>query len=566
MQLSTIQAVLSTDKDTRTDYFDRLINSKRNAIIDIHHEYYDGNHWSFDSDNKSQVTMSGATMFSKQSASGVKSSKDPYQRTATRSGSAYHSGQLQVTNYPKLFIQKYQEYITGAENDDILVKLGEEFDEATQESINVLWGDLNTFIKEQTSRMVLDTVFLSKLSYNVQKKDYEIDIVDAVESFPIYDRKTIVGMVQAYTVTKEDLKLMGIDVSTLDKKNGKYSFAMVTYPDDNGNYMRIWVVNGKKYITNPKGGYEATMDNGEYLVDELNFNAYSVTPNINHAFHNFDDTHLEDSEMFDWIRKNDAINASDTIEFIANQYFAMPQVKIDKVEMKSRGYNMDDPALKQEIAHYSYMPGGVTGLPIEVVSGHSIPDSYYKGKESLQSDIHKLASIPQWLMDSNGFSNVTAETLQIGFQMLERKIKQKREQLSIQIRELTYKYLQIHGKTREGLLLKDFDCAVEWNEIFPLSNEKQIEFFQNSAVNGLIPTEYAITEMLKLVGRADDVEDVIFSRNQLGLDKATALRAEIDKKRAIEKQAKKAEEQVQVTAKRKAEIASLNEQIKQAKK
>ena len=527
--------LLSQPSTQVNEYFSSLESNKRNTTLRNIREYYQGNHWLYDEDGKSNTTMSGKKIWGGRTRQG--NSTDVYQRSGKSKDVSFTRGQLQTINYIKRFTQVYQDYIL--KGGDVKIYVESENEDLQQKEnliLDEIWEDAGVFVKEQVTKLVLNTVGVSKLIYTNNR--YYVRAVDAINVYPIYDDTVIVGTIESYMIDAAEAKAYGITT-----KEKMVSYADVYYPDDSGQYYNIKFVNG-----------EIISDDGKptKLIPELNFNPYNIVSNLDHPFTVFDNDSLEDSEVFEWIDKNDTLNATRTIEFLSNLFLASPKVGVDHEKLEKMNLTLEDPALQDALSRFQWSPYTIDTLPIEVHQGNGIPDSFYKGLAMIRQGLFEDASIPDFLITGEIAGGLATETLELGLSMLESKINQKREQIKKLIRSVSEKVLQVNGI--EGAVIE-----IEMPPVKELAIKDMIREIRENTIAGILPTRYSQGEVLKLLNKGDDIA-IVKEMEQDDLGEVTKL---IQQKRGLVQSEIQAEVQVKREEQQKEELKQTEDRIKE---
>ena len=562
MKLSDLTSFISnSNREDRTSFLESLLDSDRNKLIDVHRDYYNGIHWMFgeSSDDKTNRTRSGKLIWGK---SNNINTNDAYQRERGTS-LGFHRGQLQTYNYIKSFIQIYQDFAIGNNVDDIKVTYEptateaeveavaqgegiEQIDtntERIQEFIDNFWIDIDSYLKTQMARMILNTVAIGSVQMDEQTGEMYPEVEDARKIFPVYHKTRMVGVISAYYIDAAHARILGVDT----KDDVIYS---ELYYQEEGQFYYVKMIDGKVILEDGKP---------IPLPEEMNFNPYTIVANIDHAYRMFDTTSLEDSEIFNWIDKVDALNSNATIEFITNQYLVMPKVTLDFQMAKEMNVNINDPAFRQALRRFQFAPGSIDSVPFKLHDGKSIPDSFYKGKTQIKDALFEDASIPQFLMNAQGMSNIKVETLQLGMSMLTRKINQKRAQLTRLIQEQTAKALKAAGLVTEANREVENNVHVNYPDIGGMTRKELLEHFSQAAQTGLYPKRYSQEESLKLIGKEEDIPEV----KEAEQNELIRINQEIQQQRSIVENEQLAQAQVQQREQQLSERQQLEEQLNQ---
>lgn len=553
MNIKTLQGVLQMSPKERVDYFRDLINNDRNNRLRINRKYFDGEHWAFNSDGRSNTTTSGKQVWGK-SRKGNQDT-DVYQRNAsTSSDTSFSRGQLSIYNFIKKFIHLYQDYILGDKTGKCEVKyvpsdtleLGsaKESEALINEKISNLWKNIDSFIKEQVAKAVLNTVAVSKLVIDINDHNNdEVVCVDAINYYPIYDGSKRVGSCEMYMISPTEAKGYGVS----SDKEAVYAKFIYSVGD---TFYFIESVNG--YILNLQEDGTA-----EILIEENAYDPYDLVSNLDHPFTVFDDNSLEDSEIFDWIDKNDNYNSSRTIEFLTNMYLAAPKASIDFEIMKNLNIQITDPAIQDALRSFQYSPFSIDTLPIKVTTGSTIPESFYIGLQNTKDALFEDANIPAFLLSGSMPSGIAVETIELGMKMLQRKIQQKRDQIEKIVKDATIKYLEVQGIVGVD---RD-DIVLDLPAVVGLSSKELLLQMKEYSIAGILPSKYVREEALELMNRAGDLDRVKDIENADQVE----LRSAIEDRRRIIQQESDVQRNLEERDRKRQELANLNSQISEIK-
>ena len=568
MLYSKLISLLSTPKDLKSTLND-IISSDRNKILEIHRDYYDGIHWAVDKGGQANSTRSGKLIWGK-SFNYQGSESDKLGRSGGKGNKiSFHEGQLQTHNYIKLFTNTYQDFVLGQGDDNIEI-IYEETDEKPKnekavtepenapapqgeepkekedtksEFLDKMWKDSTSFVKEEIARMVITTIALCETVWS-EEEGYTVVIRDAQEFVPIYKDGKHIGSMRVYMISALDAKdLYQVDLG----KKEEAVFADMFYPEEE-RYYNTKVVDGVVIDT-------------VLMPDSLNFDPFTFVANLDLPFRDFDEDNLEDSEIFNWIDRNDALNSNETVEFVSNQYLAMPKITMDHDIMDKMGISMKDPAFKKALKEFQYFPGSVDSLPIKLQDGKTIPQSFYTGKDTIIQALFEDAGIPRFVFSGEGMINISAETVTLGMGMLVRKISQKRDQMIRLIKTASMKALKAQGLIDKDMDLRDLPISVNLPNVIGLNQEEFLEQLFIALDKNLITKEYATMEFMRSIGREDEAEDQIkaLDSNSAELLEGVEARAneikserevktQVDEKKAKESETKRMEAEIKALA------------------
>ena len=573
MKLTDFQRLTDSkvESEARSKKFSAMINSPRNARLKMHRDYYDGIHWVY-GNGKVTTTRSTKVIWGK-GGTYQGSENDKLARRDSGHDDGYSAGLIQTKNYIKLFTQTYQDFILGDEEAEIEVTLQPEIKkgsveegekqetvdqyEEANEFLKDLWVDAPEFIKTQTPRMVINTVGSQSLSWDSVAGKYVVQLEDSMQLYPIYDRDRHVGTMQGYMISGEDAKLL-YGIANLKKKEA-VTYMEAYYPDEAGDYWMARYVDGKLIGETDADG-KSTAE-AMKLPEEINFDPYTIFPNIDHPYRKYDEKHLEDSEIFNWINSNDTLNSTETIEFITNLFMAMPKLGLDFVAIEKLGLDVTSAAFQQALSKYQYAPNAIDNVPIKPAEGVTLGDSFYKGKDTIKDGLFEFAGIPQFVINAEGLVNIAADTIELGMSILIRKINQKRQQLIKGMKETSLKALKAKGYVDSDTTINTSDLIVTLPDITSVNMKDMLKALMDAVDRNIVSEKYATKEFLNAIGREQDLDEVI-EEKQIGL---LNVRGDIEKQKSLVKNEILVEKELKTQARDQAELDEVQQRINQAK-
>lgn len=534
MKLKDFRSLLATtNKKQVAKFFEDFATCERNKIIDIHRDYYNGDHWIVETNGEIYSTRSGRVIWGKRVSFDPQGNDPLNRRTRQSRNASFTQGQVQTHNYVKDVCQKYVDYLFGDEEGEVSVYIEEGSSAAEyQEVVDSLWSDIESFLKWELGRMYTDTIGAIRINYDSNNNEYYLDVQDPKEFIPIYKGREVVGNILVSTIDAEEAKAYGV--------NGDSDVTYVeVFLEENDRVLFTRLVDGTQ------------VDQWLALPDQLNFLPIVFVSNIDHPFDDFSETKLEDSEIFNIIERNDVINANETIEFVANLYYASPKLSIDSVAIKELGIPVNSPEFMQALDQYQYFPGGVDNLPLKLLQGEGVPDSFYKGKEQNKKALLEKAGIPEFLFNGT-MNNVAAETVELGLKVFAKKISQKRAQLQQLVRDATATVLSTYG-----VEVEDDDITLIMPDVLSQKFKDLIDSLFQALDRNVLTEQYATERYLELTGRQDDLEEIVNTKqaNQVALlesiqkqksliESEGRIKSELEKKEAQKKELSNIEEEI----------------------
>jgi hypothetical protein len=517
MNIGKFNHFLEAKPDKRVEMLERIFSpdNHRQQQLRINRDYYDGKHWDIGESGRANTTRSGKLIWGKSKTvnrvvDGQAGSRIPRGTTGSSNDISFHSGQLQVNNYIKLFTQIYQDFIVGSDTETIAITWDGDKSDDIDEKIKELFPQPEQFVKKLMVRMITNTVATTKLIWSESMGRFILSQAEPLEITPIYEGEMQVGTIVAYYV---DVELLDIDEAIYGDEE-KVIYTEVYYLNS-GNWHRLTMVNGRIVTKDDEGkwvsgGLSDAIDMSSLSSDgiDMNFNPYTITPNIDHAYKKFDDYELEDSEIFNWIDKNDALNSNETIAFITNQYLAMPKVTVDMDMASKLGIDINSVTFKQQIKEYQFFGGSIDTLPIKLVQGQTVPDSFYKNLDRIVDALYNDAGIPRALTAGNSFSNIAEGTAQLSMVTLSRKIQQKRDQITLHLKYVIYKYLRATGMIGEDVDVNDIPLVVTYPELMAMSRKDLLDHYERAFISGVYPKRYVQRKALEVIGEGEDLAEV----------------------------------------------------------
>lgn len=563
MTLNEFKKLLERKPKERNEYFMSITgyDNPRNAQIAINRKYFDGKHWHFDEDGLSNQTMSGKMPWVNKAhhehvREGERGFSMPARRARHNDDILFTHGQLQTNNYVRMIGQTYQDFTGGNNNQKVSVNITdikdivideEEIDPflAINTELSSLWKDAGDFIKTQVLRGYLDTVMTASLDYMSSTNDYLINYIDPLQLFPVYEYDKRVGTLQGYQISGAKAKVLyGVDDV---QEDDKVSYIRGTVLID-GSYKFFEFVNGKKVN-------ESDLMGKTESSDAQNYDPVAIQANIDHPYQNFDDYTLEDSEIFNVIDKNDALNSLDSMGYITNLKMAMPTAVIDWDVIDKIGMDPRSPDFQQFLKNFNYFSGSVNNAAVKLIPGQVVPDQFYKHLERLERGLYEFAGVPRFIVSGEGLSAISQETMNLAMAILIRKITQKREKVSRLIGDLSIKFLKAKGLIAPELEYEDITFSINYPALDTMSDRELVDYFTGSG--DLFPQRYKQRVVLESLGRTDDIAEV----KEASQEALSEIRTAVEERRRAVQAEQEAERQLQQAEQTETELAEVESRI-----
>lgn len=448
-----------------------LLSSNKNTTIRMLRDYYNGEQWIKNS-WMTDTTRSGKTVWNIHK-------KNP-------NDLGVGEGDLQVYNVCDSTVNVYSSYARGTINDDnrIIVDDNDDLQELANDKIN-----LDVLIPRFVTRAGVDSVVIPK--YN---EEGGLDLVDSLEIFPIYDGDEKIGTVRIYEISANDPMVIE---NNIDIKKGQKAIYMEIWRPEGGEMWLTKFIN-KTQIEDGKAPFE--------------FDPHIYISNKDNEFVKFDENHIEVSDVYRLVDIQDALNKTLTEEGIIISKVAFPMIKVIKeaYDMMAEGkLNADD--LSKKLSEISLVAGKIISAPIEVVPGQEIPTGVDNYVDNIFEQVYRITGIPKGVYVSEGMSGISEKTMSAMMESLKRRIDEKRANIEKGIKEYVC------------MLANDFTLGdsvhIEWSEMFAMSKAEEAELIVLGYQHGVFPREYALEQLLEILGDGDEFQEIIDKINEGDVNK-----------------------------------------------
>jgi hypothetical protein len=474
--------VIAAIKDNKIDkLLGRLKASVRNSTIDMLRDYYNGNQWLLNGDF-TDTARSGRRMWN------IKKQKPEDMGVS--------EGDLQTFNVCGSSVAVYSSYARGNinERNRIVVKDNKELTDQLNDSLN-----FDVLISRHVTRASTDSYGVWKYtkaagSNKAEKEeksaklkgqglDY-IELIDAKEVFPIYLGEKKVGTIRMYKVS-----IHAPEVPS--KYKGKTDKSTLTYAE-------IWIPDNKGVMWLYKFIEEEQIDKGKAPYD---FDPYIYVPNKDNEFAVLDENSIEVSDIYNLIPIQDTLNKTLTEEGIIISKVAFPMIKVIK-EMyeKMADGSIDADKLRADLSKVSLLAGKIISAPIERVDGQDIPHGVDTYINNIFAQIYRITGIPKGVFVSEGMSGISEKTISAMMESLKRRVDEKRANIEEGIKQYVY-MMTGSEETMDA-------TTVEWAEMFAMSKAEQAEVVIEGFVNGVLTRDYALEELLHVLGDSERFEEI----------------------------------------------------------
>lgn len=494
------------DIDDRKKLVAKLNAPKRNKLIAIFHDYYDGLQWMFSGGDVSTTNHGNS-----RTTRSLKEMWKPLNDGEPDTG--YTAGQLRVWNIIKNAVDAYTDYVRGDSNDKtkITIQMPDKTsnDDLSVESMAIFGDDLDEFIVNATQMSCITSVAPTKYTAykntdvsdrKVLSKIYlqdddevsaSVELVDPMQLEPLYWESKKRGYIRFYKIDCDEAN--ELINKGFDSKDGELYWEC-WYIDDNGKIVL------KKYVN-------------EHEVETINnvydYMPYYLQPNKKHNKHNFDLDHTEVSDVDDLVELQDDLNAYLTDLGIIHRNVALPMLKVmDEFVKNAHKNGMDFDKLKQMIRTLRTEAGQIIVGPLEKMPATGAADSQMRYLQDIFDQFYRDTRIPRSLLNSDGLSNMSGDALDNLFQSLRVVIGRKRTNAAKIIAYNVKVHLKTMGKWQQGMTIK-----IEMPDIFAISRSQRADILVKASQNGL-PSTYIIGEFADLLGDGEKREELIASAGE----------------------------------------------------
>lgn len=490
------------DQTQLTKLINDLRNNGRNQKLMELRDYYSGRQWASVSKVRGQTRQ-------------ARSGRIMWKQMGDDPNRGFTSGELKVWNLIAPAIDTYAKYARGDENDNIkiLVKRGTATDETLSDAAMSLFEDLDEFTIESVVKMSNDGVLTTKytaLSATGDPKAVSsevqvmatirmeemagsdpgdigmVEIIDPCEIEPIYWKGQVRGVIRFYEIDKEVAKK---EYNVTVKKKDPLYFEVWFIGDDG-------TVNCRKFIETE----EITEGNEK---TDYEFLPYVIQENADHAMRTFclDTIAYSDTDSLESLQ--DEVNAFNTDLSVVFRNVALPMLKITDDFLKG-ATDMDMEKVKKWLQSLTTAAGTVLLAPLEKLNSAGPADSQVSYINYLLDQYYRHTGIPKSVFNSEGLSNIAAETLDNILQSLRKRVADKRTRVAKVVRKMVKLHLTTIKQWAE-----DLEIEVIYPDMYT-SPKKAISDLIIQAQNaGLIPDTYASQKIIALLGDSENEEKIL---------------------------------------------------------
>lgn len=447
-----------------------LLSGNKNNTIKMLRDYYNGEQWQYNS-WMTDTTRSGKKVWNVHK-------KNP-------NDMGIGEGDLQVYNVCDSTINVYSSYARGTINDDNRVSIDENDSLAQQVNDKI---DLDIIISRTITRAGVDSTCIWKFT-----EDGTIDFIDTLEIFPIYDGEDRVGTIRLYEISKNDPVVVENNIEL--KKGERVLYMEIWQPKGETMWLTKYV--NKEVIEDGKAPYE--------------FDPHIYVSNKDNEFVKFDEQNIEVSDIARLVDIQDALNKTITEEGIIISKVAFPMIKVIKeIYDKMAEGTINAEQLKKDLAEVSLVAGKIISAPIEREGGMDIPTGIDTYIDNIFQQIYRVTGIPKGIYVSEGMSGISEKTMSAMMESLKRRVDEKRANIERAVR----KYVVMLTGNPE---IED-SVTIEWAEMFAMSKEEQAGLLVQGYQAQILTREYALEQLLDILGDGDRFEEIIDLINEGNLE------------------------------------------------
>lgn len=500
------------DTKTREQFVKLLKKNPKAQILNTLQDYYDGIQW----DLANKMMMQGETRH-------TRSGKEMWKSFDDNKAKGLSIGELKVWNLIKAAIDIYSRYTRGDDQDDIVIQVKKKVtdtqgkvttvndDALSDEASNIFW-EPNNFVMSATTRMSVNSVLVIKYKkldgegenqdeVKILKKIFMSDDdsitgtfedVDPRTILPIYWNDKIRGYVRFYFISQEEAQTLITDNEVQVPDGYKVKKDPL--------YWEAWYINDSAEVQLEKYVENLQIVAGKAPYD---FIPFAIASNSKHPFRNFSLHCIEGSDVEDLIDLQDDINAFLTDLGIIFRKVAIPMLKATDEFMKS-AKDGDIEKVKKSFSKISTMAGQILFAPIEKVNGTDVGPGTIKYLDDLKDQFYTLTNIPKSVFNSEGLSNIAAQTMEYLYTSLSKRIGDKRTKITEVIKTIVEMHLRANGKWT-----KDLEVAVIFPDIFGLTKLDRITMIQKGKEMEVLPKKYIAEKTIDVLGDGENSQEIL---------------------------------------------------------
>src|SRR5690606_19339051 len=159
----------------------------------------------------------------------------------------------------------------------------------------------------------------------------------------------------------------------------------------------------------------------------------------------FDSNHLEESDVEELVELQDDLNSFVTDLGVIYRQVAIPMLKMTDESIKA-AKSSDIEKVKKNIQELTNYAGQILFAPVERMRADGVSESLVRFIMDIREQYHVITNIPKSVFNSEGLSNIAAETLEHLFESLAKVIGEKRTAIAKLIVDNVKMYLIHNGK------------------------------------------------------------------------------------------------------------------------
>lgn len=510
MQYYEVLGTISEGKINKLQ--DTLQSSKKNRLVSMYRDYYQGYQWLFNGE-VSSTTRSGKLMWK--------------EKDVTSNFKGFTAGELKCWNLVQPSIDIYSSYVRGTTDDSTTIEVGKELAKLG-ELLNKHFDNSDEIVIRTTRRMSNDGNTVWKFTTS------GVEIVDLLQVTPVYNGDKKVGTIRQYEVSASDPMVR-------DNPVGKAK----TYI-----YTEIWIPS-QALLEKGKGDFNLykfinkTQIEQDKIVSPYAFDPHIVIANKRREFGGLseDGTDISDTEQI--IEIQDDWNAYQTDIGIINRQVAFPLFRtVSSLWEQIIEGKLDSEGLRKELEKVSIRAGSIINAPIERMETSGLPQSSVSYVEYMLEQLYRVTGIPKGVFVSDGGSNVAAETVMYQMESLRRRIDEKRTNIEQGVKEYAKMIVSFYFENAnvDSRQIED-GVIVTWAEIMSQGKKERADLLLQAVQQDALPKEYVLEKILAILGESEDLNRVLgmlMSNNQsskiaielqkLKDEMGTEMQSEMDKK------------------------------------
>jgi len=160
--------------------------------------------------------------------------------------------------------------------------------------------------------------------------------------------------------------------------------------------------------------------------------------------------------------------------------------------------------VKKSFSKISTMAGQILFAPIEKLNGTDVGPGTIKYLDDLKDQFYTLTNIPKSVFNSEGLSNIAAQTMEYLYTSLSKRIGDKRTKITEVIKSIVEMHLKANSKWT-----RDLEVEVIFPDIFGLTKLDRMTMIEKGKNMEVLPKQYIAEKTIEILGDGEDAEEIL---------------------------------------------------------